>query len=156
MLEEVDEAAGVPAVAASGDDLLVELVDERRHGEPGTVALGLVEADAQVLAHPLDGETEVERFAAIVRARLSICQLCAAPLPITSTTSSTSRPARWAKLTPSASPWTTPAMQIWLTIFVSWPEPAGPRHTHDLAYVSITGFVASNTSGSSQPHMTVS
>ena len=31
-----------------------------------------------------------------------------------------------AKCTASASPWTTPAMAIWLTILVSWPEPDGP------------------------------
>ena len=30
------------------------------------------------------------------------------------------------KLIPSARPWTSPAMQIWLTILVSWPAPAGP------------------------------
>jgi hypothetical protein len=27
-------------------------------------------------------------------------------------------------------PWTRPAMQIWLTILVSWPEPAGPISLH--------------------------
>ena len=30
-------------------------------------------------------------------------------------------------------------MQIWLTILVSWPEPAGPISTHALAYAAITG-----------------
>ena len=35
-----------------------------------------------------------------------------------------------AKSTPSASAWTSPAMQIWLTIFVSCPEPAGPSSSH--------------------------
>ena len=62
--------------------------------------------------------------------RFSICQLCAAPLEITSTTASISRPAARAKLKPSDRPCTTPAMQIWLTILVSWPAPAGPSSAH--------------------------
>ena len=62
----------------------------------------------------------------MVLPRFSICQEPAAPLEITSSTASTSRPARLAKWTPSDRPWTRPAMQIWLTILVSWPEPTGP------------------------------
>ena len=36
------------------------------------------------------------------------------------------KPARVPKLMPSDSPWSKPAMQIWFTILVSWPEPTGP------------------------------
>ena len=50
--------------------------------------------------------------ASIVAARLSICQDCAAPLEITSTTARASSPARSAKFSASARPWTKPAMQI--------------------------------------------
>ena len=41
-------------------------------------------------------------------------------------TASGSRPAFIAKLMPSDSPCTMPAMQIWFTILVSWPAPAWP------------------------------
>src|ERR1700730_1920569 len=55
--------------------------------------------------------------------RLSICQDWAAPFEMVSTTALTSSPAFLAKWIPSARPSTRPAMQFWLTIFVSWPEP---------------------------------
>ena len=64
--------------------------------------------------------------ASIVRPRLSICQLWAAPWLITSSTTAMSRPAFSPKAMPSLKPCRSPAMQIWLTIFASWPDPAGP------------------------------
>src|SRR5918995_93408 len=66
----------------------------------------------------------------IVLPRFSICQEPAAPFAMTSRTASMSRPARLPKWMPSASPWTRPAMQIWLTILVSGPE-------HDLPEVVV-------------------
>ena len=45
-----------------------------------------------------------------------------------------SSPARMPKLMPSDRPCTRPAMQIWLTILVSWPEP-GAAHQRDCARV---------------------
>ena len=63
----------------------------------------------------------------MVLPRFSICHELAAPLEITSSTASMSSPACLPKWMPSARPCTTPAMQIWLTILVSWPDPAGPR-----------------------------
>ena len=56
----MDQAARVPAAAAAGDHLRVELVDQRGHRQSGAVAVRLVEDDAEVLAHPLHGEAEVE------------------------------------------------------------------------------------------------
>ncbi|MPL79213.1 hypothetical protein SDC9_25088 [bioreactor metagenome] len=55
-----DQARGVPAGAAHGLHLLVELVDQRRdrQARPGLVGGG--EADPQILAHPVDGKAEVE------------------------------------------------------------------------------------------------
>jgi catechol 2,3-dioxygenase-like lactoylglutathione lyase family enzyme len=58
--QQVHEAAGVPAPTTPGDDLRVELVDESGQRQPGTVAIGFGQTDRQVLAHPLDRETEVE------------------------------------------------------------------------------------------------
>src|SRR5688572_9921788 len=55
-----DQARSVPTFAAHGHDVGVELIDERGDGELGTVIAPLLQADAQVLAHPFDGETEVE------------------------------------------------------------------------------------------------
>ena len=47
-------------------------------------------------------------------------------LLIASNTSCGSMPDRLLKWTASARPWTTPAMQIWLTILANWPDPASP------------------------------
>ena len=58
--------------------------------------------------------------------RLSICQLCAAPLEMALITFSMSRPERWPRFSASARPWTMPAMHIWFIILVIWPEPGGP------------------------------
>ena len=46
-------------------------------------------------------------------------------------------------------------MQIWFTIFVSWPAPAVPSSVTARAYESITGFARSKGS-LSPPHITVS
>ena len=45
---------------ALGLQVGVELVDQRRHRQPGAVAPRFLEGDAEVLAHPVDGEAEVE------------------------------------------------------------------------------------------------
>src|SRR5215468_11430062 len=58
--QEVYQTRGIPAVAATRLHLGIELVDECCHRQPRFVALGLGQADAQVLAHPVDGEAEVE------------------------------------------------------------------------------------------------
>ena len=60
VLEPGDEARGVPPAAAQLLDLGVELVDQRGHRKGSAVAAGFVEADAQILAHPVGGEAEVE------------------------------------------------------------------------------------------------
>ena len=59
-LEACDQARRVPAVAAHRLDLGIELIDQRRHRQMGTVVLRLVEANAQILAHPVDREAEIE------------------------------------------------------------------------------------------------
>ena len=46
-------------------------------------------------------------------------------------------------------------MQIWFTIFVSCPAPAGPSSVTARPYESITGFARSNAA-CSPPHITVS
>src|SRR6266705_3805615 len=91
----------------------------------------------------------------MVLPRFSICQDCAAPFEITSSTSFASRPALMATLGPSDRPCTRPAMQIWLTILVSWPEPEGPISVTALAKWAMTALARSNAAGS-PPTMTVS
>ena len=91
----------------------------------------------------------------IVFQRFSICHDCAAPFEIVSMTVATSRPALRAKFSASARPCTTPAIAIWLTIFVSWPEPAGPISRTACANERITGSAVANGSAS-PPTMTVS
>src|SRR5882672_1851767 len=91
----------------------------------------------------------------MVLPRFSICQDWAAPLEITSSTSLASRPALSAKFRPSESPWTRPAMQIWLTILVSCPAPEGPSSVTALAKWAITGFARSKAVDS-PPTITVS
>ena len=90
----------------------------------------------------------------MVLPRLSICQLWAAPLPMTSSTSGIGRPLFWPKAIASDRPWTMPAMQIWLTIFASWPAPASPTRVTALAKCIATGWMRPKTA-SSPPHMTV-
>src|SRR5258706_585346 len=90
----------------------------------------------------------------MVLPRFSICQDCAAPLEITSSTSFASRPALMAKLRPSDRASTKPAMQIWFTILVSWPEPEGPSSVTALAKCAMTGLARSK-GASSPPTMTV-
>ena len=46
-------------------------------------------------------------------------------------------------------------MQIWLTILVSWPEPAGPSNLQARAKLMISGSTLAKMSAS-PPHMTVS
>src|SRR3546814_18094028 len=58
--QKLHEAGGVPAVAAAGLHLAVELVDQGGDRQARAVLLGLGQADAEVLAHPVDGEAEVE------------------------------------------------------------------------------------------------
>src|SRR6266852_3795831 len=60
VLKPRDERRGVPAVAARLLHLGVVAVDHLRDGKPGAVALRLLEADAEVLAHPVDREAEIE------------------------------------------------------------------------------------------------
>src|SRR5262249_31479101 len=68
--------------------------------------------------------------ATIVLYRFSICHDWAAPFEMVAITASMSRPAFFAKWIPSDRPCTNPAIQIWFTIFVSWPAPAGPMSLH--------------------------
>src|SRR3546814_20656733 len=58
--QKLHEAGGVPAVAAAGLHLAVELVHQRGHRQARAVVLGIGAADAEVLAHPVAGEAEVE------------------------------------------------------------------------------------------------
>src|SRR5262245_26574356 len=58
--ESRDEARGVPPPAAHGLDLGIELIDERCGCHMRALAAGFIEADGEILAHPIDGETEIE------------------------------------------------------------------------------------------------
>src|SRR5690606_40685493 len=58
-LETSQEGRRIPAAAAYLLHFLVELIDQRGDRQPRSVAVGLVEADAEVLAHPVDGEAEI-------------------------------------------------------------------------------------------------
>ena len=91
----------------------------------------------------------------IVVPRLSICQLCAAPLPMTCSTSFMSSPAAWPKAIASDSPCTRPAIEIWLTILASCPEPLGPTSVTARPKAIATGCARANGSAS-PPHITVS
>ncbi len=53
------QARGVPTLATHGLNFGIELVDQSGHGQVSAVVAGLVERDTQILAHPVDGETEV-------------------------------------------------------------------------------------------------
>jgi osmotically-inducible protein OsmY len=81
----------------------VELVHQRRDRQRRRCA-GLVEHQAQVLAHPVDAKPKSNLSSTMVLPRLSICQLCAAPLPITSSTWLHVQPGRWPKAMASTGP----------------------------------------------------
>src|ERR1019366_10175279 len=54
------QAGGVPAPPAHGLQFGVELVDQGGALQPGAIGAGLVEHQAQVLAHPVDREAKIE------------------------------------------------------------------------------------------------
>ena len=58
--KELDQGAGVPATVAFTLEPGVELVDHGGDGQGGADALSLVEHDAEVLSHPVQGESVVE------------------------------------------------------------------------------------------------
>jgi len=66
----------------------------------------------------------------MVLARFSpICQDWAAPLEITSTTLARVEPGELGEVHALGQSLNQTAMQIWLTILVSWPLPSGPSRT---------------------------
>src|SRR5258706_1017411 len=58
--QQPDQARRVPAVAALLLDLRIELVDQRRHRQQRAILARFVEADRQILAHPVDREAVIE------------------------------------------------------------------------------------------------
>src|ERR1019366_3871741 len=54
------QAGGVPAPAAHGLYLGIELVDQGGALQRGAVGPGLVKHQAQILAHPVDSKAEIE------------------------------------------------------------------------------------------------
>src|SRR3984885_5374738 len=59
-LQQRDQARRIPALAAHFLHLRIELVDQRRDRQMRAVPPRFVEADVEVLAHPIDGEAEIE------------------------------------------------------------------------------------------------
>ena len=60
MIEAHDQAGGVPAVAAQGLHVTIELIHQCRDGQGDAAAARLIQAQAQVLAHPVHRKAEVE------------------------------------------------------------------------------------------------
>src|SRR5690606_28457559 len=58
--EPRDQARGVPATVTFGLYVGVELIDQRGQRRRGAAFSRRVERDAQILAHPVDREAEVE------------------------------------------------------------------------------------------------
>ena len=89
----------------------------------------LGEADAEILAHPVDGEAEVElALQHGVGPVLHLPGLRGA-LGDHLDQLGAIEPGALGEVQPSARPCSRPAMQIWLTILASWPEPVGPIST---------------------------
>src|SRR6185312_9136027 len=59
LVEPRQQARGVPAPAAHRLHVGIELVDQRGERQLCTVGPGLLEHDAEVLAHPVDGKAEI-------------------------------------------------------------------------------------------------
>src|SRR5438445_2832633 len=121
-----DQARGIPAPAAHLRDLVVEAGDRLGDRELRAVLLCGLGADAQVLPHPVHGETEVELvvdhgLAAILHLpglRRALGDHLEHQLRVQAGLESEVQAFR--------EPWTRPAIQIWLTILVSCPAPEGP------------------------------
>src|SRR5688572_26165114 len=60
LLQRLDQARGVPAAAAALLHAGIELVDQRDYRHRRLPALALGHGDAEILAHPVDGEAVVE------------------------------------------------------------------------------------------------
>src|SRR5579872_1771605 len=58
--QQIDQTRGVPAATAPLLDALVELIDQGGHRQRRFVAPRLVQTDAEILAHPVDREAEIE------------------------------------------------------------------------------------------------
>src|SRR3546814_1457786 len=58
--EPSDKRRGILPATAHCLDVGVELIDERRDRQPGAIGTRLLERETEVLAHPVDGEAEVE------------------------------------------------------------------------------------------------
>ena len=122
-----DQARRIPAAAALRLHARVELVDERGHRQRGAVGARFGEADAR-------GPCASSRRRSRSRTcrRPSSCRGC--PSATTARRPCRSRRARARRRArPSRrsrclrrAPGPGPAMQIWLTIFVSWPLPGPP------------------------------
>ena len=56
----MDKAGRVPPFPAACLHLRVELVDQRCHREPGVVAVRFLQADREILSHPLHGKAEIK------------------------------------------------------------------------------------------------
>ncbi len=105
---------------------LVKLVHQRSYGQERAIAICFIKADAQILAHPVNGKAEI--IFALVHGAGAVFHL---PRPGRALGDNRDKlldiEARFlAEMMPSARPCTRPAMQIWFTIFASWPEPTGP------------------------------
>ena len=61
------ETAGIPATSTTSDHLGIELINQSSHWQAGTVTVCFIKTDAQVFAHPLNGEAKLE-FTTIHRA----------------------------------------------------------------------------------------
>src|SRR4029079_4530872 len=59
-LQASNEARRIPAITAARLHLAIEVVDQPRDRQISAVRSGLIETNAQVLTHPIHGETEVE------------------------------------------------------------------------------------------------
>src|SRR3546814_14462070 len=58
--EPSDKRRGILPATAHRLDVVVELIDERRARQPGAIGTRPLERETAVLAHPVDGEAEVE------------------------------------------------------------------------------------------------
>ena len=82
-----EKAGRIPALAPQILHFRIELIHQRGHRQADAIPSRFFQRDAQVLAHPFHGKAVIRYSPASHRlVRFSICQLCAAPLEITSTT----------------------------------------------------------------------
>ena len=155
-LQHGEQAGRVPAPAAHLLDFGVELVDQR--GDRQCAPLRRASSRQIDRSLRIQSTAKPKSNLPCVHGLVAVLHLpgLGGALRNRLETASTSRPALLGEMHALGSPCTRPAMQIWLTILVSWPAPEPGRSGGRRAQSSRSRARRGRRCPASPPHMTVS